>query len=60
MAPPGPAEPGSTHGVPSGFTQAGGGGGSGIAPATGENAIAAPAAPANSAGIIFVSFTIMR
>jgi hypothetical protein len=45
------------HGVPSAFQH---GGGAGSAPATDENAMAAPAAPANNRGVIFVSFTIME
>jgi len=45
------------HGVPSGFQH---GGGAGSAPAIGENAMAAPAAPANTNVVIFVSFTIMK
>ncbi len=57
VAPSGPAVPMLAHGVPSGFQH---GGGAGSAPARGENAMAAPAAPANKRGVIFVSFTIMK
>ena len=57
LAPSGPAVPMLAHGVPSGFQH---GGGAGSAPAIGENAMAAPAAPANKRGVIFVSFTIME
>jgi hypothetical protein len=44
------------HGVPSGLRH---GGGAGWALTTGAAAIAAAAAPANSKGVIFVSFAIM-
>jgi hypothetical protein len=56
-APPPSIVPMSEQGVPSALTQGGGGGG--LAPTTGAAAIAAAAAPANSKGVIFVSFTIM-
>jgi hypothetical protein len=56
-APPPSILPMSEHGVPSALTQGGGGGGS--ATAAGASEIAAAAAPANSMGVIFVSFTIM-
>jgi hypothetical protein len=45
------------QGVPSGFQH---GGGAGSAPAADENAMAAPAAPANNRGVNFVIFTIMK
>jgi hypothetical protein len=55
-APPGPTLPMLEHGVPSALTH-GGGGGSALA--IGAAAIAAATAPANSKGVVFVSFAIM-
>ena len=57
-APWGPAA--GAHGVPSGLKHGGGGGGAGSAKAAGASAIAVAAAPANSMGVIFVSFAIMK
>src|SRR6185312_7181529 len=57
-APSGPAE--GVHGVPSALKHGGGGGGAGSERAAGASAIAVAAAPANSMGVIFVSFAIMN